>query len=145
MFVKPCAIVAFLFLLLHFLVFWPIGLRPIWTLWSLSLSIHLGPHQRVWITLFLHVYACLLLCFMHVLTSLDLGFAMLDALSGFVVVWLHLMPMRHCLGVTIWKASPNAGLLRAYPSFFASVQCHACLRHPLAFYAFLHTCSHVQA
>ena len=49
---------------------------------------------------FLHVYACLLQCFMLVLASLVLGFAMLDALSGFVVVWLHLTPMRPCLDVT---------------------------------------------
>ena len=54
----------------------------------------------------LHVYACLLLCFMLVLASLVLSFAMLDALSGFVVAWLHLMPMRPCLGVTTWEASP---------------------------------------
>ena len=49
-----------------FLVFWPISLDSIWTLWSLSLSIHLGPHQRVWI-IFFHVYACLLLdaCVSH--------------------------------------------------------------------------------
>ena len=53
-----------------------------------------------------HVYACLLLCFMLVLASLVLGFATLDALSGFVVLWLHLMPMRPCLDVTIWDASP---------------------------------------
>ena len=50
--------------------------------------------------------ACLLLCFMLVLASLDLGFAMLDAFSRFVVVWLHPTPMRHFLGVTIWEASP---------------------------------------
>ena len=66
----------------------------------------------------LHVYACLLLCF-FVLASLDLGFATLDAFSGFVVVWLHLTPIRHCLGVTIWEASSDAGLLHAYPSLFA--------------------------
>ena len=55
---------------------------------------------------YLHVYACLLLCFMIVLASLVLGFAILDALSGFVVVWLHLTPMRPYLNVTIWDASP---------------------------------------
>ena len=37
----------------------------------------------------LHVYACLLLCFMLLIASLVLGFARLDAHSGFVVVWLH--------------------------------------------------------
>ena len=54
----------------------------------------------------LHVYACLLLCFMLVLASLVLGFATFDTLSRFVVMWLHLMPMRPCLGVTIWDALP---------------------------------------
>ena len=65
------------------------------------------------------LYACLLLCFMLVLASLDLGFATLDALSGFVVVWLHPTPMRHFLGVTTWEVSLDAGLLHAYPSFSA--------------------------
>ena len=54
----------------------------------------------------LFAFLCLLLCFMLMLTSLVLGFAMLDAFSGFVVVWLHLMPVRPCLDVTIWDASP---------------------------------------
>ena len=55
---------------------------------------------------FLHVYDFLLLCFMLVLASLVLGFAMFNALSGFVVVWLQPMPTRPCLGVTTWDASP---------------------------------------
>ena len=54
---------------------------------------------------YLHVYACLLLCFMLVLASLVLGLATLDALSRFVVMWLHLTPIRPCLGVTIRGAS----------------------------------------
>ena len=57
----------------------------------------------------MHVYACLLLCFMLMLTSLD-------ALRGLDLVWLHSMPMRPCLDVTIWEASPDARLLRIYPS-----------------------------
>ena len=36
---------------------------------------------------YLYVYACLPSCFMLVLASLVLGFATLDAFSGFVVVW----------------------------------------------------------
>ena len=55
---------------------------------------------------YLHVYARLFLCFFLVLASLVQGFATLDALSEFVVVWLHPMPMRPCLDVTIWGASP---------------------------------------
>ena len=58
-----------------------------------------------------HVYACLLLCLISMLASLDLGFAMFDALSGFVVVWLHPMPMRPCSGVTTWDASPCDDML----------------------------------
>ena len=106
------------------------------------------PTSKGLVTLFLHVYACLLLCFLLTLTSLDLGFATLDALSGFVVVWLHLMPIRHCLGVTIWEAFSDARLLHAYPSLLRSMRCyayHACLHHPLAFYASLHACLHVHA
>ena len=49
---------------------------------------------------FLHVYARLLPCFILVLASLVLGFATLDAHRGFVVMWLHPMPMRPRLGVT---------------------------------------------
>ena len=49
----------------------------------------------------LHVYACLLLCFMLVLASLVLRFATFDTLSGFVVMWLHPMPMRPCSDITI--------------------------------------------
>ena len=82
------------------------------------------------------------------LASLVVSFATLDALSGFMVVWLHPTPMRPCLDVTIWEASPNAGLLHAYPSLFCSVRCyayHVCSYHPLAFYSSLHACSHVHA
>ena len=89
--------------------------------------------------------ACLCLL---VLVSLVLGFATFDTFSKFVVVWLHLTPMRLCSDVTIWEASLNARLLHAYHSLFRSTQCyacHACLCHPLAFYASLHACSHVHA
>ena len=63
---------------------------------------------------------CLLLCFMLVLASLVLGFAMLDALRGLDLVWLHPTPMRPCLDVTIWEASLDVGSLRAYSSLPAS-------------------------
>ena len=62
------------------------------------------PISKVWITLF--ACLCMLLYFMLVLASLVLGFAMLDALSEFVVVWVNPTPMRPCLDVTIWDASP---------------------------------------
>ena len=50
---------------------------------------------------YLHVYACLLLCFMLVLAFLVLGFTTFDAFSRFMVVWLHLPPMGPCLDVAI--------------------------------------------
>ena len=56
---------------------------------------------------------------MLVLASLVLGFAMLDPLRKLDHVWLHSMPMRPCLGVTIWEASTDAGLLRTYPCLSA--------------------------
>ena len=56
----------------------------------------------VWTIPILHVYACLLLCFMLVLASLVLGLTTFNALSGFMVVRLHPMPTRPCLGVTTW-------------------------------------------
>ena len=73
---------------------------------------------------------------------------MFDALSRFVVVWLHLTPMWPYVDVTIWDASPWCRLLHAYLPLFHSTQwysCHAYLCHLLAFYASLHICSHVHA
>ena len=63
-------------------------------------------HIKVFGSPVFHVCACLLLCFMLVLASLVLCFATFGALSGFVVVWLHLTPMRPCSDVVIWDASP---------------------------------------
>ena len=97
-------------------------------------------------TPYLHVYACLLQCFMLVLASLVLGFAMFGAFRGLDLVWLHLTLIRPCLGVTIWEASPDSRLFCAYPSIFHSAQCYACcacLCHSLAFYASLHAYLHV--
>ena len=74
---------------------------------------------------YLHVYACLFLCFMLVLAFLIIGFAMLYALCRLDLVWLHPTPTRPCLDVTIWEASPNAGLLHTYLSL--SAPCDAML------------------
>ena len=101
MFVMPCAIVALLFLLSHFFMFWPNGQDPIQTLWSLSSPIHQSPHQKSSDHSYLHVYACLLLCFMLVLAFLVLGFAMLGTLRRLDLLWLHPTPMRPCSDVTI--------------------------------------------
>ena len=104
-------------------------------------------HNKGFRSSYLHVYACLLLCFMLVLASLVLGFSMLDNLRGLDLVWLHPTPMRLCLDVTNWEASPDAMLLRTYPSLSTSwdamLTMFVC--DPLAFYASLHTCSHVHA
>ena len=62
--------------------------------------------------IYMSMLACLLLCFMLVLASLVLGFAMFGALREFNLVWLHPMPIRPCSDVTIWEASPDAELLR---------------------------------
>ena len=70
----------------------------------------------------LHVYVCLFLCFMLVLTSLVLGFATFDAFSGYMVVWLHSTLRRPCLDVTTWEASLNVRLLRVHPSLFRFTQ-----------------------
>ena len=58
---------------------------------------------------------------MPVLTSPVLGFATLNALSGFVVVQLCPMPMGPYLDVTIRDASSDAGSLLACPSLFRSM------------------------
>ena len=70
----------------------------------------------IWLDPCLHILICLDLCFhmllfldlcsLHALCYLVLGFAMLDALSEFMFVWLHPMLRRPCLDVTIWDASP---------------------------------------
>ena len=51
-------------------------------------------YQSVWIISFMHVYACLLLCFISMFSYLDLGFAMLLSsiglyLSIFGAICLH--------------------------------------------------------
>ena len=69
LFVMPCAIVTFLFLLSHFLMFWSNGQDLIQTLWSLSSFIHQGPHQRVWIILF--ACQCLLASMLYACASLS--------------------------------------------------------------------------
>ena len=97
----PCAIVALLSLIYLFLKFWAllVGCR------SRSRGLGLHPHTLAYIKRFgsfpyMHVYACLLLCFMSMFASLVLGFAMLSALHGLDLVWLHPTPVWLCLGVT---------------------------------------------
>ena len=105
MFVMPYSIKALLSLYLFFLSFGllvRIQSRP----YDLRHRPYTSTHIKGFGSPILHVYTCLLLCFMLVLASLVLGFAMIDALSWPVVVWLHPMPMRPCLDATTWDASP---------------------------------------
>ena len=62
--------------------------------------------KRVWIILICMSMFAFFYVLSSMLASLVLGFAMLDSLSGFVVVWLHSTPVRPCLDVTIWDTSP---------------------------------------
>ena len=81
---------------------------------------------------YLHVYTCLLQCFMLMLAYLVLGFVTLDALSECVVMWLHSTPIRPCLDVIAWNASPWCCLLRAHISHFPLhvMMCLPCLFMP---------------
>ena len=114
----PCAIVALLSFCLSFLCF-GLSVRTRSRPYGLCHCPYILAHIKGFGSPYLHVYTCLLLCFMIVLASLVLGFAMLDALNGFVFMWLHLTLMRPCLDVTIWDALPWCRLLRAYFSPFS--------------------------
>ena len=75
-------------------------------------------------------------------------FAMLDTISGFVVLWLHSMPLKPCLDITIWVHHHDAScFVHTFPlcRFVRWHAYHACLCHSLAFYASLHACLHVHA
>ena len=110
MFVMPCAIIALLSLYLSFLCF-GLLVQTRYRLCGLGHCPYTKAHVKGFGSSYLHVYACLLLCFMLVLASLVVDFATLDTLSGFVVVWLHSTPMRPCLDATTWDASPCDDML----------------------------------
>ena len=105
MFVMPCAIVALLLICLSFLCF-DLMVRTRSRPCGLCHHPYTKAHIKGFGSPFLPIYACLLRCFMLVIASLVLGFVMLDAISGFLVVWLHSTPMRPCLDVTTQDASP---------------------------------------
>ena len=147
MFVLPCAIVALLSLYLSFLHF---GLLVRTRSRSYGLCHRLYTLARIkgFGLPHLHVYTCLLLCFMLMLASLVLDFATFDTHSGFVVVWLHPTPIRPCSDVAIWGCISVMPVASCIPLFFRSVlwyACHACLCYLLAFYTSLHACIHVHA
>jgi len=79
------------------------------------------------------MFACLLLCYISMFPCLDLGFAMLYALCGLVLVglWGHLFvwfaPFRACLDVTTCEIHlRGVGVLDH--TFLCSIRCcYACL------------------
>ena len=127
-----CAIVALLSLCLSFLCF-GLSVRT----WSRPYGLCHCPYTLAHIKGFgSSLLACLCLlasyALFSMLASLIIGFAMLDPLSRFVVVWLHTTLMRPCLDVTIWDASPWCWLLHAYLSPFSlrAMICLPCLFMP---------------
>ena len=73
---------------------------------------------------YFHVYACLLLCFMLMLASLVIGCATFNALSGFVVVWLHSTPLRSCLNVTLVGCLTPSPHVTKLPDLRIKICCH---------------------
>ena len=73
---------------------------------------------------YFHVYACLLLCFMLVLASLVIGCATFNALSGFVVVWLHSTSLRSCLNVTLVGCLTPSPHVTKLPYLRIKICCH---------------------
>ena len=141
MFVMPCAIVVLLLLCPSFLCF-SLMVRTRSRPYGLCHRPYTKAHIKVFRSSYLHVYACLLLYFMLVLSSLVLGFAMFDALSGFVFVWLQATPMRPCLDVTIWDASRRYQLFCAYlsPFLLRAMIRLPCLFMPPVGFLYIFTC-----
>ena len=115
MFVMPCAIVAILSLCLSFLCF---GLLV--RTWSRPYGFCHRPCTSAHIKGFGSPYfscLCLFASMLYACVSLSSSRLCHDwHLSGFVVVWLHSTPIRPCLDVTIWVASPWCWLLHAHLS-----------------------------
>ena len=99
------------------------------------------------------MFAFLFLCFMPMFVCLDLGFAMLCALCGLVLVspWGHLLcvvafvPPRACFDVTTCKIhlrsvgvlDTHCSLLHVLLMYLPCLLCATCL----AFFAFIHLCT----
>ena len=96
----------------------------------------------------MHVYVCLLLYFMSMFASLDLGLAMLSAPHGFVLVWLHPSPLWFIWVWPLVRHIPLVPVCWMHTSARCNVACHACfvpLVCFLCFLASLHACLHVHA
>ena len=93
---------------------------------------HQGPYQRFGSFPFCVFMLACFYALSSMLASLVLGFTRLDAFSRFVVVRLHLTPLRPCLDINIWDASPWCQLLRAYlsPFLLRAMICLPCLFMP---------------
>ena len=118
----------------------------------------LGLHQRVWIVSFMHVCTCLLLCFISMFAYLDLGFAMLCTLCGFlwVCAYRSLGPLAHvdasiplvtCLDVITCETHfRDVGVLNTHIFLLCAMLCLPSLlcASRLAFFASLHFCTLAQ-
>ena len=141
MFVMPCAIVALSLLYLSFLCF-SLMARTRSRPYGLCHCLGTSAHIKGFGSPYLHVYACFLLCFMLVIAFLVLGFAIVDALRGYVVVWSCPTPMRPYLDVSTWDASSWCQLLRAYlfPFPHRAMICLPYLSVPLVGFIRIFTC-----
>ena len=127
LFAVPCASKDLLSLLcLSFLRF-----GPYW--WGVDLDpmvqdyIHTPWHISKGLDHFLYACLCLLLCFMSMLASLDLGFAMLCAPRGLVLVWLHPSLLRFAWMQPLVRYM-SLVLVCLIHTFLLSVRClYACL------------------
>ena len=93
------------------------------------------------------MFACLLLCFISMLASLNLGFSMLYAVRGFVLRWLHLSLLGF---IWMWPLVRYTSVVSVYLlyTFVRSVRCwFACFVPPIwlsllpCIFARLPTCS----
>ena len=114
-------------------------------MWSRATSIHLGLHQRVWIISYMHVFACLLLCFMYVYLSrsrfchaLCPPWACACWSLGPLACVVVPIPFVDCLGVTTCEIHLcGVGVLDTHLSplhaMLLSLPCWFCVTH-LAFF-----------
>ena len=83
----------------------------------------------------MHVYACLLICFISMFACLDLGFAMLCALRGlvFVGLWGHLLVWLHSSLlwlVSVWLLVRHISIMLVcltHTFLYSMWWCYACL------------------
>ena len=121
----------------------PIGCR------SRSYGPSLHPYTQAYIKGFgsfplcMSMFVCLLLCFISILASLDLGFALLCALHGLVLMWSHLSPLELVLLLPFVRYIFVVLVCLIYTFLFRAMliylPCLLCATL-LAFFASLHLC-----